>query len=154
GTVLECGANPPVAGRNVTADDVYVPKQVTGFGPGSGVIDVAAGLEGGLALKQDGSVWTWGVNNNWELGGLGYSGSASVAAPAQVPLPPGPPVVAIDMDNSCHGEALRADGSVLGWGCDFAEQVGNGEGPGSGVTTPTVLSMPGRSAYAVTTSMW
>ena len=37
GTVLECGHVPPVAGRPVTANDMYVPKPVTGFGPGSGV---------------------------------------------------------------------------------------------------------------------
>ena len=33
-------------------------------------------------------------------------------------------VVDIDMDNGCSAIALRADGSVLGWGCDFFEQVG------------------------------
>ena len=154
GTVLECGHVPPVAGRPVTGADMYVPKQVTGFGPGSGVIDISAGGEGGLALKEDGSVWTWGANNNWELGVLGYEGPASVNAPTQVPLPPGPPVVDVDMDDACHAILTRADGSVLGWGCDFFEQVGNGEGPLSGVVTPTVLSMPGRNAFGIAAAVW
>jgi alpha-tubulin suppressor-like RCC1 family protein len=154
GTVLECGHVPPVAGRPVTGDDMYVPKQVTGLGPGSGVIDIAANDEGGLVLKQDGSVWTWGANNNWELGVLGYSGPASVNVPTQVPLPPGPPVVDVSMDNSCHALLRRADGSVLAYGCDYFEQVGNGTGPGSGVTTPTLIGMPGRAAIALSTGQW
>ncbi len=43
---------------------------------------------------------------------------------------------------------------MLGWGCDFFEQVGNGEGPGSGVTTPTVISMPGRSTFGISAASW
>jgi alpha-tubulin suppressor-like RCC1 family protein len=154
GTVLSCGALPPRAGRPVSASDVYVPKPLTGLGAGSGVIDVSAGGEAGLALKADGSVWLWGANNNWELGVLGHTGPAFVNVPTRVSLPPGPPVVDVEMNDSCHALALRADGSVLGWGCDFFEQVGNGPGPGSGVMTPTVISMPGRSAIDLATWTW
>ena len=154
GTVLSCGHTTPVAGRPVTGTDIYMPKPVTGFGPGSGVIDISAGGENGLALKADGSVWLWGANNNWELGVIGKSGPASVPAPVQVPLPPGPPVVDVDMDNACHALVTRADGSVLGWGCDFFEQVGNGPGPGTGVITPTLIEMPGRSTIGISASGW
>ncbi|HET8756815.1 MAG TPA: Calx-beta domain-containing protein, partial [Solirubrobacteraceae bacterium] len=154
GTVLECGHVQPVAGRPVTADDMYVPKPVTGLGPGSSVIDIAAGGENGLVLKSDGSVWTWGANNNWELGVLGYSGPASVPVPTQVPLPPGPPVVDVDMDNGCHALLRRADGSVLGYGCDFFEQVGNGPGPQSGVTAPTLIGMQGRATFGISAAGW
>jgi alpha-tubulin suppressor-like RCC1 family protein len=156
GTVLSCGALQPASGRPLPGGmaDVYTPGQVTGFGPGSGVIDIAAGFEGGMALKADGSVYAWGSNNNWELGILGYGGAMSVNTPEQVPLPPGPPVVDIEMDHSCHGLMLRADGSALGFGCDFFEQVGNGDGPGSGVLTPTVLNMQGRKTIALSAANW
>lgn len=156
GSVLSCGYTSPVSGRPVqTFEQVYTPGQVTGLGPGSGVIDIAAGLETGLALKSDGSVWTWGYNGNGELNVIGAAGGASVPAPVQVPLPPGPKVVDIDIDNACGAIALRADGSALGWGCDFFEQVGNGPGPAGGVVnTPEVLPMPGRSAVSVSNSSW
>ena len=75
------------------------------------------------------------------LGGAGTAGAAA----AQVPLPPGPPVVDIDMHDACHALALRADGSVLSWGCDFFGQAGDGENPTDWIVeTPTVISMPGR----------
>ncbi|HXV58660.1 MAG TPA: Calx-beta domain-containing protein [Gaiellaceae bacterium] len=155
GTVLSCGALPPVAGRPVAAADIRVPKPVTGLGAGSSVIDVSAGFEGGLALKDDGSVWAWGYNGNGSLSAAGVALGASAPAPVEIQLPPGPPVVDIDMDGACHALALRADGSVLSWGCDYFGQVGNGVGPASGiVATPTVIELPGASAYAVAASIW
>jgi alpha-tubulin suppressor-like RCC1 family protein len=155
GTVLSCGAVQPYSGRPVTASDQYVPKQVTGFGPGSGVVDIATGAEGGLALKDDGTVWAWGRNANGSLSVVGAPGNGSVPAPLQVPLPPGPPVVDIDMHNACHALALRADGSILSWGCDFFGQVGDGENTSDWIVeTPTVISLPGASAYGISTSIW
>ena len=147
GTVLSCGAVPPYAGRPMPPGSPYVPEQVTGFGPGSGVVDIAAGFEGGLALKDDGTVWAWGRNANGSLSVVGAPGNGSVPAPLQVPLPPGPPVVDIDMHDACHALALRADGSILSWGCDFFGQAGDGENSTDWIVeTPTVVSMPGASA--------
>jgi hypothetical protein len=155
GTVLSCGAVPPYAGRPVTASDQYVPRQVTGFGPGSGVVDIAAGFEGGLALKDDGTVWAWGKNANGSLSVVGAPGNGSVPTPVQVPLPPGPPVVDIDMHDACHALALRADGSILSWGCDFFGQVGDGENTSDWIAeTPTVIDLPGASAIGISTSIW
>jgi alpha-tubulin suppressor-like RCC1 family protein len=152
GTVLSCGAFAPAAGRPVpTMSDVYTPLPLTGFGPGSGAVDIASGYEGGLVLKDDGSVWAWGYNANGSLNVVG--GGPSIPAPLQVPLPPGPPVIDIDQDNACHALALRADGSLLSWGCDFFEQIGNGPG-GAIVGTPTVIPTPGRSVVSVSNSAW
>jgi alpha-tubulin suppressor-like RCC1 family protein len=155
GTVLSCGAVPPVAGRPVAPSEIYVPQPVTGLGAGSVVIDISAGYEGGLALKADGSVWTWGYNANGSLHVVGVPGGGSAPAPLQVPLPPGPPVVDIEMDGACHALALRADGSLLSWGCDFFGQVGDGEQPGDWIIeTPTLVNLGGASAYKLATGTW
>src|SRR5262249_17497771 len=92
GTVLSCGAVPPYAGRPVPPGWKSVRSRVTGFGPGRGVIDVAAGYEGGLALKDDGTVWAWGYNANGSLNAAGIPAGGRSAVPVQVALPPGPPV--------------------------------------------------------------
>jgi hypothetical protein len=134
--------------------DYYVPKPVTGLGAGSGVVDIAAGFEGGLALKADGSVWQWGYNANGSLNAIGVPGGSSAPAPVQVPLPPGPPVVDIEMHNACHALAIRADGSLLSWGCDFFGQGGDGEGGDWIVDTPTVLNLPGASVVKIANSSW
>jgi alpha-tubulin suppressor-like RCC1 family protein len=39
-----------------------------GWTPVSGVVAIAAGFDGSVALRSDGSVWTWGLNQYGELG--------------------------------------------------------------------------------------
>ena len=155
GTVLSCGAVQPIAGRPVSGTDIYVPKPVTGLGAGSGVVDIAAGYEGGLALKADGTVWAWGKNANGSLNVIGVPGNGNAPVPVQVPLPPGPPVVDIEMHGACHALALRADGSLLSWGCDFFGQGGDGADPTDAIIdTPTVLELPGASVVKISNSSW
>src|SRR5574341_786851 len=67
GTVWTWGANNYYQlGRNpLTAQDGYIPGMVSGL---SGVRDIAAGFDFTVALKNDGTVWTWGWNDWGELG--------------------------------------------------------------------------------------
>ncbi len=104
--------------------------QVTGL---SNVVAIAAGHWHSVAVKSDGSVWTWGLNStSWDanrngqlgdgttttrltpvrvlgVGGVGYlSGVAKVAAGASFTL------------------ALKSDGTVYGWGTNLEGELGNG----------------------------
>ncbi len=120
--------------------DKPTPVTVTGLGAGSGVIAIAAGRNHFLALKSDGTVWSWGENAYYQLGdGTGTQRSV----PVQVSGLTG--VVAI-VAGGIHSFAVKADGSVWAWGYNSYGELGDGTnssksspvqvstmGPGSGV---------------------
>jgi alpha-tubulin suppressor-like RCC1 family protein len=81
---------------------------------------IAAGNFHSLALKNDGTVWTWGSNS---LGQLGNGNYADSNVPVQVSNIAG--VVAI-AGGDAHSLALKNDGSVWSWGDNLGGQLGNG----------------------------
>ncbi len=91
------------------------PQRLSGV---SDVIAVSAGRVGMGAITRDGSVWLWG----------GYQ---SIATPTRVVGLSGP-AVAITM-GEYHTLILMSDGSMLGFGGNFAGQLGDGT-----VTQPAV----------------
>lgn len=82
---------------------------------------VAAGFHHSVALKADGSVWAWGFNLN---GQLGDNSKVSKVTPVQV-LPPGSGVIQVAA-GKIYSLALKADGSVWGWGSNIWGQMGDG----------------------------
>jgi alpha-tubulin suppressor-like RCC1 family protein len=88
---------------------------------------VAAGKTHSLAVRDDGSVWAWGINWNGELGDGTYVHHAS---PAQVPGLSSITALAAGLGYSI---ALRGDGSIRVWGANSAAQLGEGSASWSGV---------------------
>jgi len=89
------------------------------------VVALAAGSVHALALRNDGSVWSWGSNN---FGQLGFPGESAVPhAVKGLPVPvngaSGVKAIAAGAYNSA---VLYADGSVWAWGDNSAGQLGNG----------------------------
>jgi alpha-tubulin suppressor-like RCC1 family protein len=87
GTVLAWGNNKSgELGDGSAPNDRHTPVQVSGLGPGSTVIGVAAGGAHALALKPDGALLAWGLNSSGQLG----DGGAPVNHPTPVStqLPP------------------------------------------------------------------
>ncbi|OXM87400.1 fibronectin type III domain-containing protein [Paenibacillus rigui] len=84
------------------------------------VFSIAAGYEHSLALKNDGTVWSWGRN---DFGQLGNGTTANQSYPVQVSGLSNISAIAAGWYNSV---ALKSDGTVWTWGRNHKGQLGNG----------------------------
>ena len=84
------------------------------------VIEIAGGGGHTIALKSDGTVWTWGNNGDGQLGDGGTTGSS---IPDQVNDLSGVSAIASGAD---HSMALKSDGTVWAWGRNQFGQLGDG----------------------------
>ncbi len=92
----------------------------------AGITDIAAGDAHALAVRVDGTVWSWGLQSAGQLGdGVigGFNGHRN--APFQITLLTGVKAVASAGE---HCMALQNDNSLWGWGSTGSGQVGNGTG--------------------------
>ena len=96
----------------------------------SSITAISAGTGHAMALRSDGTVWAWGGNSVGELG-IGTQDFVAHPTPIQVPSLTG--IVAIYAGNLVS-YAVKADGTVLGWGFAFGGKLGDG------LTGVTVLS--------------
>ena len=124
GTVWAWGGyNGGTVGGGYFGARVTRPLQTRGPGVGgylTGVIAISAGDEFTAALKSDGTVWTWGNDNNGELGGGQTEGYPYIhPAPLQVLGPKGQGFLTGITQISAgtfHMIALKSDGTVYAWG--------------------------------------
>lgn len=92
---------------------------------------VSAGENFSVALKSDGTVWTWGANENGQLGNGTKGKETSQYSPVQVVGVNGTSdsvlknIVAISAGDT-HVVALSANGEVYTWGGNMYGQLGNG----------------------------
>lgn len=93
---------------------------------------IAAGYLHALALKSDGSVWTWGENNFGQLGD-----GTTINRDAPVPVSGVSNVIAI-AGGSFFSMVLESGGSVWAWGDNRYDQLGDGTTTGS--STPVQVS--------------
>ena len=131
GTLFEWGDNSAgQGGRGTTSTGADTPTAVT-LPAGLRVVQVAAGAGHGLALLDNGVVYSWGLNAS---GQLGLDDQVSRLTPVAVTLPPcEPPVpcpaplpaVAIAAGLQ-HSVAVLNDGRVYAWGNNVLGQVGTG----------------------------
>ncbi|MCB1202810.1 MAG: S8 family serine peptidase [Verrucomicrobiae bacterium] len=91
--------------------------------PSSGPVwdSVAVGSYFGMGIRNDGTLWGWGLNSNGQLG-LGNS-----ASPQLLPVKVGAATnwSAISCGSS-FAAGIRSDGSLWAWGSNFSGQVGDG----------------------------
>ncbi len=126
GTVWSWGRNNNgQLGDGTTIDRSTQVQVLTAAGALSGVVEVAAGANYSAALKGDGTVWTWGVNTNGQLG-IGTTTKQTKAV--QVQLATGGVLMEImaiaSGDSYCL--AIKQDGTVWAWGLNTNGQLGIG----------------------------
>jgi alpha-tubulin suppressor-like RCC1 family protein len=135
GTVWAWGANSSGELGDGTTTERHTPVQVKGKPPTnappssasfppwnelSGFKDISAGERHSLALKEDGTVWTWGSN---EVGQLG-TGRWNIDSTTPVRAYDLSGVTAISA-GAYHSLALRETGSVFAWGGNSRGQLGD-----------------------------
>ena len=103
---------------------------------------MSAGYVHGLALKSDGTAWSWGFNGYGELG-IGVVGGDSIL-PTQVLS--GVTAVAA---GSHFAAALKSDGTVWAWGDNTNGQLALGTMGGQYPTPMQVSGLSGVTALAV-----
>ncbi|RKP54131.1 hypothetical protein D7Z26_12170 [Cohnella endophytica] len=108
---------------------IFFPVQVNGL---MNVVSVATFSDHSLALKQDGTVWSWGAN---DYGQLGDGTTEKRLSPLQVNGLTN--IVKIKV-GSAFSTAIKQNGTVYAWGNNSYGQLGVGVGNYS--TTPIIVS--------------
>lgn len=115
-------------GDGTTGRNTCSPAPVSGL---SDVVGIAAGSGTGYALRADGTVWSWGVGTEGQLGN-GTTSNGSLA-PVRVTGLTGVTTIA---SRGIVGYALRSDGTVWSWGYGLHGALGNGSTANSLVPVP------------------
>jgi alpha-tubulin suppressor-like RCC1 family protein len=99
--------------------DSNTPVEVSNL-DGAEVKSLAGGQGHSLALKNDGTVWAWGLNQD---GRLGDGTNTDSSTPVQVSDLDGVKGIAA---GGAHSLALKDDGTAWAWGANPYGQLGNG----------------------------
>ena len=122
-------------GNGITSTQgISVPLEVPGL---SNVIGVSGGDSFSGALKDDGTVWTWGQNQ------FGQLGNASNVAQSSVPVQVfGLDHVKIYAARDYHNLAVKEDGTVWAWGSGENGELGNNLTSDSNVPVQVLFAPP------------
>src|SRR5256885_1727656 len=113
---------------DATTARMLVPVETHGIGNINylhSVVAIMGGETHNVALKSDGTLWSWGYNFVGELGD-GTTNSASL--PIQVGLNSTPPLTNVTKlgGRTYFSLAVKSDGTIWGWGMNSSGQMGNG----------------------------
>ena len=120
GDVMSWGANS--AGQLGYPTTNGQPSPTPGLVPGlHSIVAVSATGQTSLALRSDGSVWSWGLNSSGQLGNgttLNSPAPTLVGVLGAVSLSQGGP--------TSNAFAIKSDGTLWGWGSNSRSQLGDG----------------------------
>lgn len=132
GTVMSWGRNTSAQlGVGATGNRNYASAVMeTSVQPLTDVAAVSAAAQHSLALKKDGTVYSWGNNGMGQLGRTGTTNRAGRISGFN-----GKKIVQISTSDS-HSLALDEDGNVWGWGLNMYGETGSGSTAEFTVNTP------------------
>ncbi|ADQ91338.1 hypothetical protein BpV2_171 [Bathycoccus sp. RCC1105 virus BpV2] len=147
GTVYACGYNGlGQIGNGSTSDADSGLVQVLGVGGSgylTGITQIAIAYASSLALKSDGTMYSWGNNADGQ-NGLGTVGGTNPTTPVAITL-----LTGVDTINTggkpSHFIASKPDGSVFCWGKGDSGQIGDGTNTADQGTPTQVLAGAGPS---------
>lgn len=115
-----------------------IPQQLAGL---SDITNLGGAGSFFIALKDDGTVWSWGRNDLGQLG-IGTT-STNVSNPTQIAGLSN--IIAIsDGTGGDHSLALEEDGTAWAWGTNNSGALGNDtSGSGAGSNVPVMVLFPG-----------
>ena len=111
-SLLACGGG---GGSSATSNSQTPPVQPTGF------VAIAAGATHAVAIKADGTLWTWGCTT---YGAECDKTAATTQGPVLLDSDDANPYVAVS-SGEFHNLALKADGSLWAWGKNENGQLGD-----------------------------
>jgi alpha-tubulin suppressor-like RCC1 family protein len=119
GTIWTWGYNNKGQLGNNTQTDGYTPQQVAALS-GSVMVSIAAGYDHALSVRNDGTVWAWGNNDNGQLGN-------NTTTDSLVPVQVSNLVTALNVSaGNLYSLVLLKDGSVRAWGYNVHGELGDG----------------------------
>jgi len=98
--------------------------------------DITAGGQFSLAVKENGTLWGWGLNTINQLG-LGADVS-NKSTPTRIGLDADWEALGV-ANNNGHSFGIKSNGEVYGWGDNNEKQTGVGGNDSDPVTTPQLL---------------
>ncbi|MFF0432023.1 hypothetical protein ACFYU9_07345 [Streptomyces sp. NPDC004327] len=149
GTALAWGLNDlGQLGDGATSLKATAPVRVCGAAPCSSPLDQVVAVDGdgvhSIALRADGTVWTWGYNGYGQLGNGTFNNSTTpvqvCAVGASAPCGSFLTGVMAISAGIHYNLALRADGSLVAWGDNTYGQLGDGT-DGNMRTVPVVTNL-------------
>jgi alpha-tubulin suppressor-like RCC1 family protein len=137
GNVWAWGANSSGQLGNGTTSPSSTPVEVknsAGSGPLTNIVAIAAGGSFSMALQSNGAVWTWGYNNDGELGNNSQTPSSLPVSPTALSS------VSAIAAGSKFALAVKS-GNVWAWGAGSNGQLGDALNQNSSIPV-TVIESP------------
>jgi alpha-tubulin suppressor-like RCC1 family protein len=101
-----------VSGRLGTNSEISRSSPVQTVSTGTNWKQVCVAQFHSSAMKQDGTLWLWGCNNN---GQLGNNSTIPLSSPVQT-ITTGTNWKQVSLSNGCHSAAIKTDGTLWIWG--------------------------------------